>query len=240
MLAECFTSDRDLDATEERREECTMEICDNDTEAGHRWMITLGLWHWQPSQEVSGNIQKNEESGDTRKIAGVNVDAMWTIILSHANNWVHGWKLISGHWSRAGVISSILGMGDTKWIQHSWHSALQAINYVHYANINKSVRKRPDNKLDYILLTMSLLNSFYLMICGNFFWLNFHLNKMRHIRWGQNYHLVWTSNIIWQYFVRVFAGCCFWLIICKWCEKRENREQHKISRIYLVHLLTWR
>ena len=151
MLAECFTNDRDLDATEETREECTMEICDNDTEAGHRWMITRGLWHWQPSQEVTGNIQKNEESGDTRKIAaGVSrqiVDVMWTIILSHANNWVHGWKLISGPaghcWSRAGVISSILGMGDTKWIQHSWHSALQAINYVHYANINKSVRERP-------------------------------------------------------------------------------------------------
>ena len=36
MLAECFTNDRDLDATEERREECTMEICDEDTEAGHQ------------------------------------------------------------------------------------------------------------------------------------------------------------------------------------------------------------
>ena len=35
MLAECFTNDKDLDATEERREECTMEICDKDTGAGH-------------------------------------------------------------------------------------------------------------------------------------------------------------------------------------------------------------
>ena len=65
------------------------------------------------------------------------------------------------------VISSILGMGDTKWIQHSWHSALQAINYVHYANINKSVRDRPSNKLDYSHWTMSLLNSsnLSLIIC---------------------------------------------------------------------------
>ena len=166
MLAECFTNDRDLDATEETREECTMEICDNDTEAGHRWMITRGLWHWQPSQEVSGNIQRNE-SGNTRKTVGVTRQ-----IVDVDNYFVpcqqlstHGWKLISGPaghcWSRAGVISSILGMGDTKWIQHSWHSALQAINYVHYANINKSVRERPDNKLDYILSTMSLLNSWF-------------------------------------------------------------------------------
>ena len=135
------------------------------------------------------------------------------------------------------VISSILGMGDTKWIQHSWHSALQAINYVHYANINKSVRERPDNKLDYILSTMSLLNSFYLMICGNFYRPNFLWIKMRHIRWGQNYHLVWTSNIIWQYFVRVFAGCCFWLIICKWCEKRENRDREQHKDVQIIFLL---
>ena len=57
-------------------------------------------------------------------------------------------KVDSSGWSRAAAISSILGMRDTKWIQHSWHSALQAINYVHYANINKSVRDRPGNKQD--------------------------------------------------------------------------------------------
>ena len=39
MLAECFTNDKDLDATEERREECTMEICDKDTEAGHQCTV---------------------------------------------------------------------------------------------------------------------------------------------------------------------------------------------------------
>ena len=59
MLAECFTNDRDLDATEERREECTMEICDEDSEPGHQWVITWGLGHWQ---EVPGNIQKRSGS----------------------------------------------------------------------------------------------------------------------------------------------------------------------------------
>ena len=158
MLAECFTNDRDLDATEERREECAMEICDEDTEAGHQWMITWGLRHWQPSQEVPGNIQKNSESRNSRNKAGVTsiVDAMWTIILS-IEYTDESWYLATAGAGR--VISSILGMGDTKWIQHSWHSALQAINYVHYANINKSVRDRPGNKLDYLHWTMSLLNS---------------------------------------------------------------------------------
>ena len=88
MLAECFTNDRDLDATEETREECTMEICDMiPRPVTSEW--SLG------ASDIDSHHRKSlgtfrRMSGNARKTAGVTAGRllMWTIILSHAN-WVH-------------------------------------------------------------------------------------------------------------------------------------------------------
>ena len=96
MLAECFTNDRDLDATEERREECTMEICDKDTEAGHQWVITWGLGHWQ---EVSGNIQKRSRGVGKYKENSCRGQSARLDCWCYVDNYFVsnvGWKLIAG------------------------------------------------------------------------------------------------------------------------------------------------
>ena len=107
-------------------------------------------------------------SGNARKTAGVTAGRllMWTIILSHAN-WVHtdeSWYLALLATAGAGLELSqvfwVWGTLNGYSIADILLSKLSTMSTMQIS-INLSGSGLPDNKLDYILSTMSLLNSWF-------------------------------------------------------------------------------